>query len=261
MTTQRRRTAGIHVRHDETNVHLDPGPGTLVFSNWAGLYPRNLDALIVSHCHLDHYSDAEVLIEAMTRGTTRNHGVLAATESVLYGYEGVGPSISSFHQNLVSDVILLEPGKKFQVNSIDFTVTEARHSDPTSVGLKFKAPDIGNIGYTGDTGYFPELADYYKDCKLLIMCVIWPRDNFIHKHLCTDDALKLLQDAKPKCSLITHFGMRMLNKSPEKEAEYLQEESGIPMIAAIDGMKIEVMGENIIFKGPRKKDEPLSFEI
>ncbi|MCJ7731677.1 MBL fold metallo-hydrolase, partial [Candidatus Bathyarchaeota archaeon] len=83
MTSQMRRTAGIRLSEGKTQVHIDPGPGALVFSNWAGLSPEKLDGLIVTHCHPDHYTDAEVFIEAMTRGTMAKRGVLAASKSVL----------------------------------------------------------------------------------------------------------------------------------------------------------------------------------
>ena len=40
-----------------------------------GFDPRNLDGVFVSHAHTDHYNDAEILIEAMTRGMTKEYGV------------------------------------------------------------------------------------------------------------------------------------------------------------------------------------------
>lgn len=69
--TQKRRTAGIRIISEDLNFHLDPGPGALVHSISEGLNPQKLNAVFVFHCHPDHYTDAEVLIEAMTKGTTR----------------------------------------------------------------------------------------------------------------------------------------------------------------------------------------------
>jgi phosphoribosyl 1,2-cyclic phosphodiesterase len=218
--------------------------------------PQKLEALIVSHCHPDHYGDAETFIEAMTSGTTKNHGIFAASESVLYGYQEIGPCISKYHLNLPKKVITLKPSKKFTVGSINFIAQEARHSDPAAVGLRFEVQEIGTVGYTGDTAYFPELSTHYKDCRLLIMCVIWPRNNPIKQHLNTDDALQLLKSARPKTAIITHFGMRILRANPQKEADYLQTESNTPVIAAQDGMKI-ILDDIITIKGPRKKDKKI----
>nr|WP_243687165.1 MBL fold metallo-hydrolase [Methanobacterium formicicum] len=70
--TQRRMTGGFRIDGiDGKNLHLDPGPGALVRSYQFGVNPLKLHGILVSHSHTDHYSDAEVLIEAMTRGMTR----------------------------------------------------------------------------------------------------------------------------------------------------------------------------------------------
>jgi hypothetical protein len=70
----------------------------------------------------------------------------------------------------------------------------------------------------------------------------------------------ILKQAKPKAAVITHFGMKMINADPEKEAKYLENETGIPVIAAIDGMRIKI-DESVTFKGPRKSDEPRNLTI
>ncbi len=255
MTSQLRRTAGIRLIDADTQVHIDPGPGALVFSNWAKLSPSKLDGLIVTHCHPDHYTDAEVFIEAMTKGTTAKRGVLAATKSVLRGAEGIGPSISGYHQGLVRDLVELYEGTRFSVGELGFTATEAKHSDPYSVGFRVKTSN-GNIGYTSDTGYFKGVSESYNDLKLLILCTMWPRDNPINIHLNIDDALKLIEESRPEACILTHFGMRMLNAGPEKEASYLTEQSGIPVAAAIDGLEATI-SEEITLKGPRKSDHPI----
>ena len=72
--TQKWRTAGIRILSEEVNIHLDPGPGALIHSLNMGLNPQKIRAILVSHSHPDHYTDAEVLIEAMTQGTTKRRG-------------------------------------------------------------------------------------------------------------------------------------------------------------------------------------------
>ena len=258
MMSQLRRTAGIRLSEGDTQVHIDPGPGALVFSNWAGLSPSKLKGLIVTHCHPDHYNDSEVFIEGMTRGTTVKRGVLAGTKSVLHGAEGIGPCISDYHQRTVEDLVVLYEGTRFNIEDLKFTATGARHSDPHSVGLRVGTGN-GNIGYTSDTRFFPELPESYKDLRLLVLCTMWPRGKSNRIHLNTDDALRLIEEAKPKACVLTHFGMRMLKADPEKEAEYLVEETGIPVFAAVDGLKA-TLGERITLKGPRKSDEAVEID-
>jgi phosphoribosyl 1,2-cyclic phosphodiesterase len=86
---------------------------------------------------------------------------------------------------------------------------------------------------------------------------MWPRNNPINIHLNTDEALDIINNVKPKTCILTHFGMRMLDAGPEKEAEYLSKQANIPVYAAVDGMKVTI-NEEITLKGPRKKDTPIT---
>ena len=49
-----------------TEMLLDPGPGTLVQAIRRKLKPTKLEAIILTHRHLDHSADANIMIEAMT---------------------------------------------------------------------------------------------------------------------------------------------------------------------------------------------------
>ena len=61
-----------------TEILLDPGPGTLVQAVKRKLKATKLKAIILSHKHLDHSADINVMIEAMTDGGFRRRGVLFA---------------------------------------------------------------------------------------------------------------------------------------------------------------------------------------
>ena len=96
--SQRRMTGGFRIDNlAGKNYHVDPGPGALIRTYQFGFDPRNLSGVFVSHAHTDHYNDAEILIEAMTRGMTKNLGTIIGSESVLEGFERWGPAISSYH--------------------------------------------------------------------------------------------------------------------------------------------------------------------
>ncbi|MBS7620124.1 MBL fold metallo-hydrolase [Candidatus Bathyarchaeota archaeon] len=259
MVSQTRRTGGLRIIHDDVQIHIDPGPGALVFSNWAGLSPQRLNAVIVTHCHPDHYGDAEVFIEAMSHGTKQRRGIIAAPRSVLYGSETCGPSISAYHQKLVESVELLRSNASLHIGNLKITAVEARHSDPDTVGLRIETPSLGSVGYTSDTGYFPELGGLYRDLRLLILCTMRPRSQPLEFHLSTDEALEVIRAAQPKCAVLTHFGMMMLKVNPETEAKYLEDETGVPTISARDGLEI-ALNKSIEASGPGKKAPPRIIE-
>jgi len=241
--TQKRRTAGIRLVVDGFHAHLDPGPGALVHSIGAGLNPQKLRAILVSHAHPDHYNDAEVMIEAMTRGATKRRGVLIAPRSVLTGNETCGPVISRYHQGIPEAVYEVKPGDEVDLGALRVLATRAVHTDPDTVGFRFHVEGVGDVAYTSDTSYFEGIGEYYRGTRLLILCVMRPTGEPWKGHMSTDDAIKILNDTHPEMAIITHFGMKMVFKGPRGEAKLLERETGVPTVAAEDGMRVEVKKE------------------
>jgi phosphoribosyl 1,2-cyclic phosphodiesterase len=252
--TQRRRTAGIRIVNRDVNLHLDPGPGALVHSISEGLDPQKLNAVLVSHCHPDHYTDAEVLIEAMTRGGTRRRGLLGAAVSVLNGSSNCEASISKYHQGMPERRIEAEPGTKFEVGSLTVSATEARHTDPDAVGFRFGTAEFGDFAYTSDTEYYKDIARYYQDLRILILCTMRPSGNPWKGHMTTDDATKIIQETRPEQVFLTHLGMKMLLEGPAKEAKLIQEKTGVPTTAAADGMVVS-LSETVTVRKPDGTDQ------
>jgi len=254
MITQRRRTAGIRIISEKANVHLDPGPGALVYSIKEGLDPQKLNGILVSHCHPDHYTDAEVLIEAMTRGMTRKRGVLAAPRRVLKGSETCQRVISTYHQSMPEQTLILEKGVEFQIQDLKIKSTEARHTEPDTVGFRFETTAFGDFAYTSDTEYFEGIGEYYRGVRLLLLCVMRPSGKPWKGHMTTDDAIKIVREAGPEQVIITHLGMQMIFQSPFKEAKKIQEKTSVPTLAAMDGMRV-MLAEEIKIETPSKRGQ------
>jgi phosphoribosyl 1,2-cyclic phosphodiesterase len=234
-------------------VHLDPGPGALVYSLEAGLDPQKINGVLVSHCHPDHYNDAEILIEAMTRGMTKKRGVLAAANSVLHGNSQCEPSISQYHQSMPAQVITAKPDVNFNIETLKVTATEARHTDPDAVGFRFETLAQGDIGYTSDTEYYEGIGKPYQSVRLLLLCVMRPAGSPWKGHMTTNDAIKIIEETKPETVVLTHFGMQMIFKGPQNEAKLIQEKTGVPTIAAQDNMHITVADKITIQTGKKKQ--------
>lgn len=255
--TQKRHTGGIRILADKLNAHLDPGPGALIYSLNAGLNPQKISALLISHSHPDHYTDAEVLIEAMTHGTTRKRGILIAPHSVLFGNAEVEASISKYHQGMPSRVFEAKSGDAFDVDNVKVVVTEARHSDPDTVGYRFDTSEFGDFAYTSDTEYFEGVGKHYQNLRLLILCVLRPSGNPWKGHMTTEDAIRIVEEAKPEMALLTHFGMQMIMKGPDNEARLVEEKTGVKTVAARDEMRIGI-AEEITIEAARKKQPSLN---
>ena len=234
--TQRRMTGGFRIDGIAgKNIHIDPGPGALVRTYQFGLDPRKVDAVLVSHSHTDHYSDAEVIIEAMTRGMTRKKGNVVGSKSVIEGYKQFGPCISKYHLSK-PEVSILGPGDITKIDNIKIKGTKTIHGDPTTVGFNIRSDDI-NISYTADTEYFKDLHKYHDGADVLIASVIRPKNEHLRGHMCTEDFIKLVNEVSPKIAIMTHLGMKMIFNDAKKEAYTVKESTGVNTIAAFDGMK------------------------
>ncbi len=255
--TQKRRTGGIRILSNHLNLHVDPGPGALIYSLEAGLNPQKLKAVLVSHRHPDHCTNAEILVEAMTRGMLKKRGTVAAPSNILIGNKETGPAISTYHQQMIQKVIVVKPGVTFMVGKTKVVATQARHTDPEAVGFRFEIPDVGAIGYTADTEYFEGIEEQYKGVRVLIVSVMRPLGSPWTGHMTPKEAVKLVDYVKPEMAVATHFGMKMLFSGPSYEVKMIEEKTGVPTVAAFDGMKLRV-GERITVGKTRRNQQGLN---
>ena len=244
--SQRRMTGGFRIDNlGGRNYHIDPGPGALIRTYQFGLDPRNLDGVIVSHAHTDHYNDAEILIESMTKGMTRNKGLIVGSESVLNGYDKWGPAISSYHKSR-SDNIVLKPDVTRYFHNIKIKGTKTEHGDPTGIGFQINHKGF-KLSYTSDTSYFEGLGKYHKGADILIASVLRPGKRTIDGHMCVQDFINLIEEVKPKVAVMTHLGLKMISNNPVYEARNIYKKTGIKTIAAYDGLSF-----NINYKNPKR---------
>lgn len=234
MIKQLRASGGIWVSHRGTNVLIDPGPGSLVrcSASRPKLDPGELDAVILTHRHLDHSNDVNVMIEAMTEGGFKRRGVLFCPEDAL----NEDPVVLKHARSLVEKIEILEANKIYRADNFEFQ-TSMRHAHPVlTYGLKF---NIGNtsVSLLADTKYFKELEDFYK-ADILIICVVFFQPRPEIEHLCFSDVGALIADLRPKKAILTHFGMTMLKAKPQVQALELSARLGIEVVAAYDGMTI-----------------------
>ncbi len=240
---QARATGGIYLE-DMKNLHIDPGPGALVRMRSVGLDPLATDAIMVSHCHPDHYLDAEILIEAMTEGGTRKQGALLGSLSVIEGNGDFGPAISKYHLSKPKTVKVMEAGAKFSLKPVEISATPSAHSDTSAVGFRLQTTG-GMVSYVADTQLTEQVIKAHRNARLLIACVTRPLGQRIPHHLSTEDAGYLVEKCRPELAVITHFGMRVIQENPETQAKWIEERSGVKTLAAADFMTLDMKKDSI----------------
>lgn len=236
MIKQLRSSGGIWVSLDDTNVLIDPGPGSLIrcLSSKPRLDPKNLDGIILTHRHIDHSNDINLMIEAMTNGGFKKKGKVFAPKDALEDE----PVIFRYAREQVEEIIELHEGEEYSIKNIRFDTPVKHLHGVETYGINIYGKGI-TISLISDTKYFDGLESFYKgDILILNVIRLEPRDDILHLSL--KDAEKIISKNRPKLSVLTHFGMTMLKAKPWEVAENLSKKLNLKVVAANDGMVIDI---------------------
>lgn len=234
MIKQLRASGGIWVSSKGTNILIDPGPGSIVRCSIAKpkLNPSELDAVILTHKHLDHANDINVMIEAMTEGGFKKRGIVFCPKDALEG----DSIILRYARKFLKRIEILKPNARYRVGNFSFQASMRHLHTAEAYGIKFKI-NGNTFGLLADTRYFKDLEDFYKVDTLIISVVFLKKHPGID-HLSLEEAKKIISAIRPKRALLTHFGMNMLKANPSLQAKRLSKEIGVKVDAAYDGLLI-----------------------
>jgi len=197
--------------------------------------------MILTHRHLDHSSDVNVMIEAMTQGGFKKRGELFAPQDALDD----DPVVLKYLRDFVEKIHILKEGGNYSLGKIKFKTPLKHIHGVETYGIKFKSSRYA-ISLMVDTKFFPKLARAYSKSDIIILNVVrHKRDQTSLKldHLNLEDAKELIQKIKPKLAVLTHFGMTMVRAKPWEAAERLSSELEIKVISASDGLNLELEKE------------------
>ncbi len=236
VTRQLRKSGGIWLSLDETQLLIDPGPGSLVrcLSSKPSLNPIQLDGIVLSHRHIDHSNDINIMIEAMTNGGNTKRGLVFSPSDALDD----DPVILHHFRNHVNDIIRLQQDGRYHVGSLLFSTPVKHIHGVETYGLHITGRGI-SISIVTDTQYFDGLEDYYPGEVLILHTVLVQSKKEI-LHLSLNDAEHILSKVKPRLCVLTHFGMGVIKGKPWKLAAMISERTGVNVIAATDGMQINL---------------------
>lgn len=231
--SQRRRTGGILLRTESTQIHIDPGPGALVQAQQNK--PERTEAVIVSHAHLDHSNDSEPIIELMAY-IHEKPGALFANQTCLEGYSDLEKAISSYHQNLCKTVEKLEEGFSSEFKDLEIRSQEMFHSDPKTQGFVIET-DEKSVGFWTDTEFSEELLDFYSECDIMVVYCNRPKGETLEGHTSLDEVPDILDNTMASTVIITEFGFKFLDQNVEEQKNWLEEKIDAKVIFAEDGME------------------------
>ena len=228
------KTSSLYFEVNNLKFILDPGPGTIINAIKNKINLLQIDGIIVTHPHPDHYNDVNSLIDALRK----KDSFLIANEKCLIPSKNYFPCIGKFQQTIPEKLFSMKPGKMIKIKKIKFIATPSHHLD---CGMGIQIISNKKIGYVGD-GYLKGIEKYHEGMDLLIFNVLCPypeKSNGIHTTV--NEIIIFLNKLKkkPKKVIIQHFSSDMLKANVDKQAKIIEKETKIKTIAAKDEMIIK----------------------
>lgn len=188
---------------------IDMGSGTLSRLARVGLPWTSLEALFLSHRHLDHTLDLPGLLFA---SRIPGHGRAAPLPVHM------GPGMRGF-------VAGLEKALGRWMQPVGFEVQWREHSgaepalelggglrallrpvahDRTSLGMRFALPGGATVAYSGDSDYCPSLVQLCQGARLAVLECSSPTDQKIPGHMTPREVAQVAQEAQVGRVLLVH---------------------------------------------------------
>lgn len=232
---QIRATGGIFFRIGGKSIIVDPGPESYYrFLTFVPKFnPTKIDAIILTHKHIDHSADVNVYLDVITEGGFKKNGVLIAPADAF----GDGGVVYKYLLEFLRRVDTIKPKFELVMDSVKIIFPIKHQHRVETYGFRLSCTNY-TISYITDTKFFPELIDSYKS-DILIMNLLKLESSEID-HLSVDDCVKIINGIKPKVALITHFGMTIIRIGPWNIARQLKERTKVTVLAAEDGKHYEI---------------------
>ncbi len=220
---------GLYINYKGLGIAIDPGIGFVNSMHKNGIYINDIDVVIITHDHLDHNADAKVISSLLydlnnynSRKNKMVKNIFELNEIKQHEITWIVDSETKKSlRSVASNIKNLSTfkGKKRQVVkgnvNIKLSAVQTIHmkNDKESFGIKlymnFDEPFV--IGYTSDTAYFSELAEFFKESNILIFNVsdIYKKDvkgiRYKHSHLGYNGSVKLLQETNSELAVASEF--------------------------------------------------------
>lgn len=230
-------SAGIVFQVNDFQILIDPGPSLLQKARECNVKLENTNLILVSHNHLTHCNDLNVLIETMTYRGMETKGVLIGDEATIYGTQFERPVLGKRQEKLLEKFVALKEKEKVNFGTLKIEALKTKHC-PMAIGFKIHTEKF-ILTYTGDTAYFKEMKNEYENSNIMILNNLKPFNYKSENNLTSEDTVNILKEIKPQFAIITHFGRLMQTINPVYEAREIQRKSDIQTVAAKDGFAVD----------------------
>lgn len=238
-----RSSSGFWLGTSGGTILLDCSPSVIHRMAEEHLDWADLDAIWISHFHLDHCGGlAPFLFSLKHAPETRDR----TKPLKIFGATGLKNLIEAF--DATNNYRLLE--QRFPVEIVEIEALEGFEIVPGVEAVACKTPHTAEshaihlrdgdetLVFTADTGFDEVLSAFANNVGLFILECSFVRDKPVELHLELAQAIHLIRKASPKRAMLTHF-------YPDWDFVDLAEEvrkfePSCEVIEAVDGLRLEI---------------------
>jgi len=217
----------ILVRGSKTRFLVDCGASSLIAMRRFGIDPGEIDLILLSHLHGDHFGGIPFYILDAQLVSKRTRPLVIAgppetRERITQAMEVMYPGSSRVRQKFSLDIIGMEPGHTQLFHEIQVTPYPVRHhSGDTPLALRIQCGGK-TIAYSGDTEWTESLIPAAREADLFIAeCYYYEKK--IPYHLDFQTLWSNLDQIRPKRTIITHLSGDMLGRLDTLPCEYAED--------------------------------------
>jgi ribonuclease BN (tRNA processing enzyme) len=228
-----RMNACILVEADEARFLLDFGASSLIAMRRHGVDPNDIDAILISHLHGDHFGGIPFLVLDSQFVTKRTDPLTIAgppgtKERIERAMEVFYPGSSYSDHAFELDTVEMEPGASCLLGSIQVTPYLVSHpSGAPPFALRIEI-DGKVIAYTGDTEWTDSLVEAGRGADLLIAEAYF-YDREVAHHLDYRTLAAHLDAIGPKRLVITHMSDEMLARADSLGCDFAEDGKSIEL--------------------------------
>lgn len=240
----KRSSAGFWLETNGGTVLLDCSATAIHRAAEEGLDWPELDAIWISHFHLDHCGG----LGPFLAGTKHAPAMKGRSKMLkIVGPVGLKRLIDKFskvnnykllNQSFPIDVIEVEALVSFAiVEGVEAVAAKTPHTTE-SHAIHIRDTDDTRLVYSSDTAFDQSIAVLARSVDLFILECTFLKDKPVEKHLELAEAMFLIRKAHPKRAMLTHFYPEW--DDVEFDEEVAKFSPGCEVIEAFDGLRLEI---------------------